>query len=954
MSEQAFTLDVQKRNKSYELPTLAQASTMTLELSLTKGGADWTIPSGWSGILHLYDHDTDLTTIQIASVSNVANVMSFDFTADNTAEDGRYRAELVITDGSELISWSKGRITIDPSTNATGSTAGVSGPVLDFDAFSSIINYLTGWEAGIGISLAVVAGKLVITADGGPSESTILSCKVNEAGGITKGQVVYISGATGGFAQVSLATNDDFSKAEVLAVATETKTNGQTIIITRDGLFEDVDTSSFTEGQILYLGTAGAITGTHPTGTAAVQRIGHAVKINASTGSLLVELNPLTVIDSLDGTVRHQLVNENTGTASASAYTIVNDAGHHCSMSLTGENFPTFTEVFGLYTQGYGDMRYHLDGNHNHEWITDTTDAHNFMATVKMALSAAGNLTITGTVDGHDINTELNAATTIQTEATATVRKTLTTYDPDGPVVGLTRVIQADLAGILWTLVATDVTLDASWVGLPYTADPAGTLTVNLLMADVSAIVPALNTLGEVGGLLRIGDGTTTGGLAVGAFVQGTDHTYDIRPINEGATAGNARGAFSVELQVARTLATEVASGLSATIGGGGSNTASGEASTIGGGGSNKATAQYAVVGGGAVNTASGVKSGILGGFFNNTNSLESAFIVGSNITASAANTCHVENLISLGSADIATVIELTDTTTSTTGVVTKGGTRFLHNFAHPTGDSAVPDGRNTFVGKTAGNFTLGSTATSTSHGSYNTGLGETSLDALTQGHNNMGAGYNALGKVTTGTHNMGVGSHAVRNVVTASFNAGVGGFSLAATTGAGNTAIGYSALISNVAGTNNIGIGYLVDSSGASATNEIVIGYNATGLGSNTVVLGNDSVVTTYLKGDVDIATGNLSVAAGITTGYVAKTAIYTATASDSTINCTANTFTVTLPTAVGITGRRYDIKNSGTGTITVDGDGTETIDGGLTAVLSTQYDSITVQSDGANWIII
>lgn len=36
-------------------------------------------------------------------------------------------------------------------------------------------------------------------------------------------------------------------------------------------------------------------------------------------------------------------------------------------------------------------------------------------------------------------------------------------------------------------------------------------------------------------------------------------------------------------------------------------------------------------------------------------------------------------------------------------------------------------------------------------------------------------------------------------------------------------------------------------------------------------------------------------------TSPYVAKTANYTATATDEVINCTANTFTITLPTASG-----------------------------------------------------
>jgi hypothetical protein len=74
---------------------------------------------------------------------------------------------------------------------------------------------------------------------------------------------------------------------------------------------------------------------------------------------------------------------------------------------------------------------------------------------------------------------------------------------------------------------------------------------------------------------------------------------------------------------------------------------------------------------------------------------------------------------------------------------------------------------------------------------------------------------------------------------------------------------------------------------------------------------------------------------------------------ANDYTLNCTTGTFTVNLPTAVGITGRIYVIKNSGTGTITLDASTTETIDGSLTLTV-TEDDAFTVQSDGANWIII
>jgi hypothetical protein len=84
----------------------------------------------------------------------------------------------------------------------------------------------------------------------------------------------------------------------------------------------------------------------------------------------------------------------------------------------------------------------------------------------------------------------------------------------------------------------------------------------------------------------------------------------------------------------------------------------------------------------------------------------------------------------------------------------------------------------------------------------------------------------------------------------------------------------------------------------------------------------------------------------------YTAQTTTYSIATTDEIINCTSGTFTVTLPTAVGVTGQSYTIKNSGAGVITIATTSSQTIDGVTTATLSVQYESRTVVSDGANWI--
>lgn len=123
----------------------------------------------------------------------------------------------------------------------------------------------------------------------------------------------------------------------------------------------------------------------------------------------------------------------------------------------------------------------------------------------------------------------------------------------------------------------------------------------------------------------------------------------------------------------------------------------------------------------------------------------------------------------------------------------------------------------------------------------------------------------------------------------------------------------------------------------------------------NNTNLVVDDVAQTISLKSNNGVSiTGDMSVSGGLSLGYVAKTSTYTATASDYTINCTSGTFTVNLLTAVGNTGKVLIIKNSGAGAITVDGNASETIDGSTTYSLPTQYKQVTIQSNGANWIII
>ena len=147
----------------------------------------------------------------------------------------------------------------------------------------------------------------------------------------------------------------------------------------------------------------------------------------------------------------------------------------------------------------------------------------------------------------------------------------------------------------------------------------------------------------------------------------------------------------------------------------------------------------------------------------------------------------------------------------------------------------------------------------------------------------NTSVGYESLRGSTTASNNTGLGNTAngyqsLYSNTTGSGNTATGYESLYGnTTGSGNIAYGYDAgkwtevliplgegtVLVNVANdnsNNSVYLGYNTQSASPTTTNEIVIGYNAFGAGSNSVVLGNNDITKTLLKGNVGIGTDDTS----------------------------------------------------------------------------------------------
>jgi hypothetical protein len=121
-------------------------------------------------------------------------------------------------------------------------------------------------------------------------------------------------------------------------------------------------------------------------------------------------------------------------------------------------------------------------------------------------------------------------------------------------------------------------------------------------------------------------------------------------------------------------------------------------------------------------------------------------------------------------------------------------------------------------------------------------------------------------------------------------------------------------------------------------------------GSGASVTQTGNEPNTLKFLT-----VSSALRITGGLSVAYVAKTADYTITEGDVVVDVTANSPTITLPTAVGVdlAHQAVIIKNSGAGTVTLATTSSQTIDGAAPGTLAAG-EAITLVSTGANWIIV
>ena len=173
----------------------------------------------------------------------------------------------------------------DGDLSVTTNSAGTAALAYSSGVFTYTPPNLSGYAA---LSGATFTGEVEATGFNGDLTGAILF-KGQAGEALTKGDPVYISGISGNTTIVSKADADDSSKMPCFGIVDATVNANAACSVVTFGTLQGLDTSSFSEGDELFVSATGTLTTTAPTGESALlQKIAKVTKSHASSGSIKV------------------------------------------------------------------------------------------------------------------------------------------------------------------------------------------------------------------------------------------------------------------------------------------------------------------------------------------------------------------------------------------------------------------------------------------------------------------------------------------------------------------------------------------------------------------------------------------------------------------------------------------------------------------------------------------
>lgn len=316
--------------------------------------------------------------------------------------------KIKITDNGHIVPMANNTYDVGDQNLKFRNTYATSGYFVDRVATSGQVFFASGntapvgvmqWDDGEGtVTLGLKGGN--VTAELGKNNVVIV---YNGAGStLTKGQVVYVSGAQGQRPSVNLAlATSDLTSARTLGVVSETITAGSEGFVTTFGVIKNIDTSSFTSGSGLFLSatTPGALTMVRPTAPNHGVFVGWCLSSNVSAGRIFVEVQNGYELDEIHDVAITSPTNGQVLTYNSSNGTWINSNPGASSSDWTRKT-TTYTAVNGdriiADTTG-GAWTLTLPSSPSVGNYIRITDGNNF-ATTNLTVARNGS-TIEGTAD---------------------------------------------------------------------------------------------------------------------------------------------------------------------------------------------------------------------------------------------------------------------------------------------------------------------------------------------------------------------------------------------------------------------------------------------------------------------------------------------------------------------------------------------------------------------------
>jgi hypothetical protein len=176
------------------------------------------------------------------------------------------------------------------------------------------------------LNLGLKGGNVVLQV----GQEEVLRALNNTGSGLTSGQVVYITGASGQRPTVALAqANAEATSSKVLGIVTESIANNAQGFVTTAGLVRGINTIALTEGGLVFLSAtvAGGLTSTRPTQPNHSVMVGYCVRSHSTDGIIYTMVQNGYELDELHDVLITSLANNNMLRYNSAAQVWQNIAG---------------------------------------------------------------------------------------------------------------------------------------------------------------------------------------------------------------------------------------------------------------------------------------------------------------------------------------------------------------------------------------------------------------------------------------------------------------------------------------------------------------------------------------------------------------------------------------------------------------------------------------------------